>query len=296
LEVFDDIPSARAFVSRQKAGGKRVVLVPTMGALHDGHRACIDAGRAVEDASLVASVFVNPTQFGPNEDFSKYPRRLATDLDLCREWGVDAVFAPDAETMYPAREQQRVWVVVEGLTEPLCGRTRPSHFRGVTTVVAKLFHILEPDVAVFGQKDAQQALVIREMVRQLDMPVELRLAAIAREEDGLARSSRNSYIADGERSKAASIYRGLRRALDRARDGERDPAILTAEAERVMREGGIDDIEYVDLRDASDLSSVDTVRGKVILAVGARVGATRLIDNVVFRVGDDGSVAEEILF
>jgi pantoate--beta-alanine ligase len=296
LEVFKDISSMRDYVARQRAVAKRVVLVPTMGALHEGHGACIRTGRAVENAALVVSIFVNPTQFAPGEDLDQYPRPLESDLVLCRNWDTDAVFAPDADAMYPSARPQRTWVRVEGLTETLCGTSRAGHFEGVTTVVAKLFNIVQPDVAVFGQKDAQQALVIREMVTQLAIPVELRLAQIARESDGLARSSRNDYLKGEARLRAASIYRALRLALEAVRAGEWDPASLTAAVERQMRDGGIEDIEYVEVLDASDLSPLDSVEGKVILAVAVRIGKTRLIDNIVFRVGGGGSVVEELLF
>jgi pantoate--beta-alanine ligase len=265
-----------------------------MGALHEGHGACAAKGREVENGAIIVSIFVNPTQFGPGEDLGNYPRTMDADLALCREWGVDAVFAPGADEIYPSR--QRSWVEVEGLTEPLCGRGRPGHFRGVTTVVAKLFNIVEPDVAVFGQKDAQQALVIREMTRQLDMPVELTLAPIAREPDGLALSSRNRYLDGERRPKAASIYRALRGALERVARGESDPAALVSAVEGGILAGGFDSVEYVEILDAADLSPLASVEGKVILAVAARLGATRLIDNVVFRVGSDGTVEERALF
>lgn len=294
MEYFDDIPPVRDYVARQKRDGKRVVLVPTMGALHDGHRACIRDGRSVKNGALIASIFVNPTQFGPGEDMDRYPRTLDADLSLCREWEVDAVFVPDDRTVYPAK--QRVWVTVEELTAPLCGRSRPHHFHGVTTVVSKLFNIVKPDVAVFGQKDAQQALVIREMVDQLNMTVEIRVAATAREPDGLARSSRNRYLSKDERARAPSIYRALCGALERIRGGERDSSKLVALVEREILGGGIDDVEYVEVLDVVHLSPLATIAGKAILAVAARMGSTRLIDNVAFRVGDDGSVVEELLF
>jgi pantoate--beta-alanine ligase len=294
VELFDGISSVRQYVGQRKREGKRIVLVPTMGALHDGHGACIRAGRSVENGALVVSIFVNPTQFGPGEDLGRYPRTMDADLALCREWGVDAVFAPGADEIYPSK--QRSWVEVEALTEPLCGRGRPGHFRGVATVVAKLFNIVQPDVAVFGQKDAQQALVIREMTRQLDMPVELALAPTAREANGLARSSRNRYLTAEQRPKAAAVHRALRGAVERVAAGERDPASLAASVVRDIINGGFDSVEYAEVLGAADLSPLASVEGKVILAVAARLGPTRLIDNVVFRVGPDGSVGEETLF
>lgn len=294
MEVFDDIPALRGYVSGQKRDGRQVVLVPTMGGLHRGHGACVEAGRQLDNATLIVSIFVNPTQFAPGEDIDRYPRTLAADLDLCREWGADAVFTPVVEDVYPSK--QRTWVTVDELTEPLCGRTRPGHFVGVTTVVAKLFNIVQPDAAVFGQKDAQQALVIREMTVQLDIPVRLHLAAIAREDDGLARSSRNAYLDADERRRASSINGALVEAAKSIQAGERDPAAVAAVAIRHMNEGGVDEVEYAELRGADDLCALDTIEGKVILAVAARVGGTRLIDNVVLDVAGDGSVAQAMLY
>ena len=293
MKVFDDIPALKRYVSGEKRDGRQVALVPTMGALHPGHGACVEAGRELDNTTLIVSIFVNPAQFEPGEDMDRYPRTLAADLDLCREWGVDAVFTPALEDIYPSR--QRTWVTVDELTEPLCGRTRPGHFVGVTTVVAKLFNIVQPDTAIFGQKDAQQALVIREMTVQLDIPVRLRLAAIAREDDGLARSSRNAYLDGDERRRASAINGALVAATERIRDGERDPAVVAAGAIRHMIDGGVDDVEYAELRGADDLCALDTIEGKVILAVAARVGGTRLIDNVVLEVAGDGSVARAML-
>jgi pantoate--beta-alanine ligase len=294
MEVIAEIQPLRAFIAGQRKLGKRIVFVPTMGALHDGHRACIDTGRAVEDGTLVVSIFINPAQFGPGEDLEEYPRALDEDLARCRMWGCGVVFAPRTEVMYP--KAQKAWVHVEGLSEPLCGRSRPGHFRGVTTVVAKLFNIVRPDVAVFGQKDAQQALVIREMVDQLDMQIQLVVAPTAREPTGLARSSRNQYLDDSQRRRAASIYHSLQNARDRLRAGERDPRALVAGVESDLVAGGVDDVEYVDVVKAVDLSSLERIEGKVILAIAARVGATRLIDNMVLHVGAGGNVEETTLF
>jgi pantoate--beta-alanine ligase len=242
----------------------------------------------------VVSIFVNPTQFGPAEDLDQYPRTFETDAALCQEWGADAIFAPGTGEIYPM--EQRTWVTVEGLTAPLCGRSRPRHFRGVTTVVSKLFHIVEPDVAVFGQKDAQQALVIRKMVEQLDMPVEITVAGIARENDGLALSSRNRYLDEDGRRRAAAINAALRSGLTLIEVGERDPHSVCLAVERDLRVSGVDEVEYVELLDATDLSTLAAVDRKVILAVAARIGGTRLIDNIVVEIAEDGSVREALLF
>lgn len=294
MEVIADIQSLRAFISEKRKRGKRIVFVPTMGALHDGHRACVDAGMAARGGVLVISIFVNPTQFGPGEDLEKYPHKLDDDLALCEAWGCDVVFTPTVEAMYPSA--QNAWVLVDGISEPLCGRSRPGHFRGVTTVVAKLFNIVQPDVAVFGQKDAQQALVTRSMVDQLDMPIELLIASTAREPDGLALSSRNRYLDSSQRRRAASIYQALRNALGRMQKGERAPTALVAGVENDLAAGGVDTVEYVDILSAPDLSPLEEIAGKVILAVAVRVGSTRLIDNLVVQVDDAGRVEETALF
>lgn len=286
MEICRTVAAVRGHVARRRASGRTTAFVPTMGALHDGHGACVAVARDVPDGAVVVSIFVNPTQFAPGEDLSRYPRPLESDLEACRRWGVDAVFVPSPEEMYA--EAQQAWVEVEGVTGPLCGRSRPGHFRGVATVVTKLFNIVQPDVAVFGQKDAQQALVIHRMVQQLALPVELRLAPIAREADGLALSSRNAYLSAAERERATALYAGLRAGRDAARDGERDPARVLEAVRGVFAARGVNDVEYAEILSLDDLSPLDHLTGRVILAVAARIGATRLIDNVVLRVSAGG--------
>lgn len=284
MEVISDIPTLRKQVARLRTA-RRIAFVPTMGALHDGHRACVDTACAIKDALVVVSIFVNPTQFGPGEDYDAYPRARTQDLDLCRRWGCDLVFTPDVTAMYA--DKQRVWVDVDELGDVLCGRRRPGHFRGVMTVVAKLFNLVGPDIAVFGQKDAQQALVIREMVRQLAVPTEIRIAPTAREADGLARSSRNSYLSGSDRPRAAGIYSALTAGLSLIESGERSARAVEAAVSRSLDDAGIESVEYVELRDATDLSALDAIAGRVILAVAVRIAATRLIDNVVAEIGAD---------
>jgi pantoate--beta-alanine ligase len=292
MQIFSEIAPLSAYLAGERRED-RVALVPTMGALHDGHGACVREAAAVPDAVLAVSIFVNPAQFGAGEDLDAYPRPMERDLELCREWGCDVVFAPAPDEMYPV--PQSVWVDVEGLTEPLCGIGRPGHFRGVTTVVAKLFNIVQPDVAVFGQKDAQQALVIREMVRQLDMPVELRVARTVREADGLAMSSRNAYLSEEDRGKAVGIFRGLQAASEMIAEGERAARLLEARVLEVMKAAGISDVEYCEVRRES-LSALERIEGRVILAVAARVGGTRLIDNMVFEIDGDVAATDVALF
>ncbi len=285
-------PLARYLDARRP--GERVSFVPTMGALHDGHGACVKLARAVENARVVCSIFVNPTQFGPSEDAERYPRTLDADVEKLAAWGCDVAFVPSATEMYP--EPQQAWITVDGIAEPLCGRFRPGHFRGVATVVAKLFHLVRADVAVFGQKDAQQALVIRAMVRGLDMPVRLRIAKTVREPDGLAMSSRNAYLAPAERARAAALYRGLIAGRAALQAGERDARAIERVAGDVLRSAGIERVDYVEVRRADDLSALERVEGHVILALAAWVGSPRLIDNMVFDVDAGAVVSDAPLF
>ncbi len=293
VERFDTIAAMRAYARRARSAGKSIGFVPTMGALHEGHRSCVRVAADLCDV-VVVSIFVNPTQFGPREDFAKYPRPVAEDLALCDSWGVASVFVPTDREMYPV--EQRIWVDVGRFAEPLCGRARPGHFRGVATVVLKLFHIVEPDTAVFGQKDAQQAVVIREMTRELDVPVKIALSPTVRESDGLALSSRNRYLSADERAAAPWIYRSLQRGSEMLARGETDPARVTMGIREHMESHGIRDVEYVELVDPSDLSVPRKSTGRVLIATAARLGATRLIDNVVLDVGADGRVEETVLF
>lgn len=272
--------------------GEPVAFVPTMGALHDGHGACVALARSVPRARVLCSIFVNPTQFGPGEDAVRYPRPLEADLARLQAWGCDAVFVPDVATIYP--EPQRAWVSVDEIAEPLCGRFRPGHFRGVATVVAKLFHLVRPDVAVFGQKDAQQALVIRAMVRGLAFPVRLLLAHTVREADGLAMSSRNAYLSSAERVQATALFRALSAGRAALESGERRAREIERVALDTLRGAGIANIDYAEIRRADDLSALDRVEGHVILALAAWVGRARLIDNMVFNIGDGDRIESDV--
>ncbi len=294
MHVFHEIGPLRAHLDARRAAGHRVAFVPTMGALHPGHGACVAAARADAGALVVCSIFVNPTQFGAGEDLDAYPRTLAQDRALLEAWGCDVLFAPAAAVMYP--ETQTVWVDPGKLAAPMCGRFRPGHFRGVATVVAKLFHIVRPDVAVFGQKDAQQALVVRAMARQLCEGVEIRLARTMREPDGLAMSSRNAYLSDGERARAAAVPAALAAARDALQAGERSARAVEQAARGALTRAGIERVDYVEVRRADDLSPLERLEGRAILALAAWVGSTRLIDNMVFEVGPDRVVADAPLF
>ena len=293
MEVFAEISPLREFLKGHR-GRRPIVLVPTMGALHAGHRACVETARTVDGALVVVTVYVNPTQFGAGEDLGKYPQPLDQDLAACRDWGAGAVFAPGDAEMYPAPQQS--WVDVGRVSEPLCGRSRPGHFRGVATVVAKLFNIVQPDVAVFGQKDAQQALVIREMVRQFDMPVELRLTRTMRETDGLAMSSRNAYLDAESRAKAPAIHGAMLRAGEVLTGGERDPRAVEQVVLDYLGDHGIDDVEYAELRNAGDLSALGRIEGRVLLAIAASLKSARLIDNMAYDVRSVGVTVDVTLY
>ncbi|MDH3215605.1 MAG: pantoate--beta-alanine ligase [Candidatus Krumholzibacteria bacterium] len=290
MKTLIKIPDLRALVLEQKRHERTVAFVPTMGALHEGHASCIEIARELGEF-LVVSIFVNPTQFGPGEDLDNYPSTVQRDISKCDEWGCDVVFAPSVAEIYPV--DQSTWVSPQGMSEALCGKTRPGHFRGVATVVLKLFNIVQPDVAVFGQKDAQQALIIRDLIRQLNLPVDIRLSPVVREADGLACSSRNAYLSAEERKRAAGIYEALQAGLEMLAGGERSPQAICREVHHRLESRGIRDIDYVELLNAQSLTPIQRAAGDVILAAAARVGKTRLIDNVVMRVGS-GDVVEEI--
>ena len=251
-----------------------------MGALHEGHLSLVRAAKA-KSAVVAVSIFVNPTQFGPNEDFSCYPRNLEQDCALLEKEGVDVVFAPSAEEMYPSGAV--TWVTVDGLSERLCGKSRPGHFRGVATVVAKLFNIVEPDLAFFGQKDAAQVAVIKRMVRDLNVPVQIEVCPIVREPDGLALSSRNAYLSADERKMALVLHASLQRAQKLFQDGERDAAKLAAEAKKAFLWQPAVKLDYFEIVDPDSLVPVTAFNRKSLVAVAALVGNTRLIDNILLK-------------
>jgi pantoate--beta-alanine ligase len=276
------VAEAREALAGARREGARIGLVPTMGALHEGHLSLVRAARGDCDV-VVVSLFVNPAQFGPGEDLDAYPRDEVRDYGLLEAEGVDVLFAPGAEEVYP--EGFATAVEVTGLTEVLDGdesRRGPGHFRGVTTVVAKLLNIVQPQVAYFGQKDAQQAVVIRRMARDLDFPVEIEVLPTVREQDGLAMSSRNRYLGDDDRARAAGLHRALDRARDAAAGGASVEAAIAAAREQLGEEGI--EPEYLEARHADDLSPAQSFNGRpVLVALAARIGSARLIDNVVIE-------------
>lgn len=258
--------------------GKRLGFVPTMGALHEGHLSLVRAARAACDV-VAASIFVNPTQFGPSEDLAKYPRSFERDCELMESEGVELLFAPSAEEMYPAGAV--TWVTVEGLSDKLDGRSRPGHFRGVTTVVAKLFHIVEADAAFFGQKDAAQVAIIRRMVRDLNLPVEIVVCPIVRESDGLAMSSRNAYLDPEQRRQALVLHESLLLVQQLVDAGERNAAwLVEAGREEFAGESGVR-LDYFEIVNPDTLDPVENVSEGALVVVAAYVGSTRLIDNLV---------------
>jgi pantoate--beta-alanine ligase len=270
-------------VAAARNRGLTIGLVPTMGALHAGHTSLIRAARA-ETGFVVVSVFVNPTQFGPEEDLSRYPRPFAHDLAMCAAEGVDLVFRPEALEMYPPNFH--TGVEVHDLQNVLCGLSRPGHFRGVATVVLKLFNIVRPDLAYFGQKDAQQTRIIQQMVRDLNVPVTVKVCPIVRESDGLALSSRNVYLGAEERKQATILYRVLEALSRRVAGGERDAAALVREASALIAQTAGARLDYASVVDLETLRPLEKLQGQVLIALAVYIGSTRLIDNVILEVKD----------
>lgn len=278
MKICKTIEEMQVASRAARLGGLRLGFVPTMGALHEGHLSLVRAAKAQCDAVAV-SIFVNPLQFGPNEDLAKYPRTFERDSELLEKESVDLLFAPAAEEMYP--EKAITYVTVERMSERLCGRSRPGHFRGVTTVVAKLFNIIEPDLAFFGQKDAAQAAIIRRMVRDLDFAAEVVVCPIVRDADGLALSSRNRYLNPEQRKSALVLHRALLEVEKQFKRGERDAARLIEIGKRVIAGESGARLDYLEIVDPDTLEPITEIKGWALVAVAAFVGTTRLIDNVV---------------
>lgn len=285
FEIVRDPRAMRARTEDLRRDGRRIAVVPTMGALHEGHLQLLRTARARADI-VILTIFVNPTQFGPNEDLARYPRDEAGDLAKARTCGIDLAFCPDASAMYPAGAQ--TFVEVRELQKPLCGASRPGHFAGVATIVSKLFHLTNPHLAVFGEKDYQQLAIIRRMVRDLDFGIEILGVPIVREADGLALSSRNAYLSADQRTTALSLSKGLAAAEAAVTAGERDAAKIVSAARALIEAEPGARIDYVELRDADELSSVTTLSRPAVLAMAVFVGATRLIDNRVLRPATAG--------
>ena len=282
MTELSTIPDLRRWVRAERAAGRRVALVPTMGYLHEGHLRLVDEARRRADAVMV-SIFVNPLQFGPNEDLARYPRDLPRDRALAKARGVDALFVPTDAVMYPPGSEIRV---VPGATADRWeGAARPGHFTGVLTVVAKLFHLVEPDVACFGRKDIQQVTLVRQMVRDLDWPLEIVVVPTVREADGLALSSRNAYLDPADRRRAVVLSAALQAAHESFRAGERRASALLAAMQRTLAGEPAVTIEYLAVADPLTLAPVDTVDEDTVVALAARLGRTRLIDNIILGEG-----------
>jgi len=277
MQIYKTIQPIRDASRAVRLSGKRVGFVPTMGALHEGHLSLVRAAKAQSDI-VVASIFVNPLQFGPNEDLAKYPRTFERDSKLLEKEGVTFLFAPSVEEMYP--EKSITHVDVEGLSGKLCGRSRPGHFRGVSTVVAKLFNIVEPNIAFFGQKDAAQLAIIHRTVRDLNIPVGIVAGPIVRESDGLAMSSRNAYLDSAQRKSALALYRSLQHVKDIFEQGESNSAMLIAAGKQILNQEPTIQLDYLEVVDPDTLDPVEDIHGKTLVAVAGFLGTTRLIDNI----------------
>lgn len=281
MELITKINKLKAVVRKTRCAGEQIGFVPTMGALHEGHLTLVKRARTVADR-VVVSIFVNPLQFGQGEDFDKYPRNLSHDLELLTRCGVDFLFAPAAEEFYP--KDFETSVVVSDLSDKLCGKFRPGHFKGVTTVVAKLFALVEPDIAFFGQKDAQQALILKRMARDLRFQARLQVCPTVREEDGLAMSSRNVYLSPEQRRAAPVLYRSLGRAAGKILEGERQTARARQAALDLLATEPAIRLEYLEIVDTATLEPPELLRGHLLIAVAAHLGQTRLIDNLLVCV------------
>jgi len=278
MRVIKSVNEMAEAARELRAAGKSIGLVPTMGFLHEGHLSLVRLARKDNDLAVL-SIFVNPTQFGPGEDLQRYPRDVAGDIEKCRREDVGIVFVPGADEIYPAGFGTHV--EVEGISNVLCGAIRPGHFRGVATVVAKLFGIVRPHRAYFGRKDYQQTVVVRRMARDLDIGVEVVVGTTVREPDGLAMSSRNAYLAPDERMAALKIYRALASARGMHESGEKRADVLASKVKEVLSEEALIKVDYVAVVDPEDLRPLREVTGKAVLAAAVRIGKTRLIDNVV---------------
>lgn len=280
MEIVKKIYEMKAISSKARENGKIIAFVPTMGYFHEGHLSLMREGRRLGDL-LIVSLFVNPTQFGPKEDYQRYPRDLQRDKKMAEEVGVDFLFVPEVEDMYPPDHQ--TVVRVERVTRGLCGRSRPNHFQGVATVVNMLFNIVMPHIAIFGEKDFQQLVTIRQMVKDLFMDVKIIGMPTVREPDGLAMSSRNTYLSTDERKAASYLYQSLRMAERLIKGGERKAQKIIEEMKNFLLSSPYIRIDYIQICNTQTLEDIDYIEGEVVIALAAYVGQTRLIDNIVYR-------------
>jgi pantoate--beta-alanine ligase len=278
MKIIRTIKSLKKEIARIKQKSKTIGFVPTMGALHEGHMTLIRRA-CRENDFVVVSIFVNPIQFGPREDFKKYPRNLKQDASLCNREKVDIIFYPDAGELYP--ENFKTYVEVSGLGDSLCGEFRPGHFRGVTTVVTKLFNLVNPDIAYFGQKDAQQSIIIKKMVEDLNMPIKIKVLPTIREKDGLAMSSRNLYLSDEERKDAVVLFQALNLAADLIKAGMKDAGKIIKSMKGLIKTKRSAKIDYASIVDTDNLEPIQKINKKCLIALAVRIGKTRLIDNTI---------------
>lgn len=278
MKIIRSLKQMSNFSKKTRLRRKTIGFVPTMGALHLGHLSLIRQARRENDV-IIISIFVNPTQFGPKEDFKKYPRNLKQDAKLCKEEAVDIIFYPKAKDMYP--EGYKTYVEVQDLSNVLCGKFRPGHFRGVATIVTKLFNIVSPDIAYFGQKDAQQAVIIKKMVEDLNIPVEIKVMPTVRQSDGLALSSRNVYLSQSERKDAQVLYQALNLARNLIRHGNRNSLDIIIKMKQLIKKKKRAKIQYISIVDFENLRPVDKIIGTVLIALAVYIGKTRLIDNII---------------
>ena len=280
MEVLKTIEDTKSYINGLKGQGCTIGLVPTMGYFHDGHLDLMKCS-VKKGHETIVSLFVNPAQFGQTEDFDNYPNDLHRDMDLAKKVGVRAIFMPTIKDMYP--EGYKTYVEVESLSSILCGEQRPIHFRGVTTIVLKLFNIIQPHEAFFGQKDGQQVIIIKKMLRDLNLDIPIEVVPTAREDDGLAMSSRNVYLSSTERQAAPILYQTLKYLEDMILKGERNVSFLLDAGKNNILKEPLADLHYIDIRSTDDLSPLEEVKGEFIIAVAVKIGATRLIDNVVLK-------------
>lgn len=283
VKIFNDIDSLKSYLKELRQKGKSIGFVPTMGYLHEGHGSLIKASYAREDHTVL-SIYVNPTQFGPAEDLDAYPRDIDRDIEVAKACGADILFFPNDEVMYP--EGYATYVEVENLTETLCGASRPSHFKGVTTIVTKLFNIVKPDRAYFGQKDAQQSLVIKRMAADLNMDVEVVVCPIVREDDGLAMSSRNTYLTPRQRQQATILSKSLKRAAEMLQSGVLDSTTILEEMKAMIEAQAEANLDYIQVVSERTLKPIEKVNENALIAVAVKFGKTRLIDNLTVEVSE----------
>lgn len=278
MNIIKNIDKMKIYSRIKKKDGKMIGFVPTMGYLHEGHMSLINAAKKQTDI-VVLSIFVNPLQFGPDEDYAKYPRDMERDEEMLNKEGVDVVFYPDNDMMYP--EGYSTYVNVKNITENLCGMSRPAHFDGVATVVTKLFNIIDPDIAYFGQKDAQQAAIVKRVVGDLNMGILIKVLPVIRESDGLAMSSRNAYLDDRERKDAAVLYNSLRKAEELFNNGESRAQVIIKHMEGLIRDKETAKIDYIKVVDAQSLKDIKMIKDEALVALAVYIGKTRLIDNTI---------------